>query len=55
MLCLPLLEQFGNLWASKRWLKTGDLGYIKKHPTLSLRHLYITGRLKDVIIVNGRN
>src|SRR5262249_25264154 len=31
------------------WLDTGDLGYVLD------RHLVITGRAKDLIIVNGRN
>ncbi|MBA3546715.1 MAG: fatty acyl-AMP ligase [Nannocystis sp.] len=31
------------------WLKTGDLGY------LSAGELYVCGRVKDLIIVNGRN
>jgi len=31
------------------WLKTGDLGFIKD------RALYITGRAKDIIFVNGLN
>ena len=31
------------------WLKTGDLGY------LASGNIYITGRAKDLIIVNGRN
>jgi len=30
------------------WLRTGDLGYF------SDGHLYVTGRLKDLLIVNGR-
>jgi fatty-acyl-CoA synthase len=31
------------------WYRTGDLGFIWGG------HLYVTGRLKDIIIVNGRN
>ncbi|MBU6430285.1 MAG: hypothetical protein KGR26_14820, partial [Cyanobacteria bacterium REEB65] len=31
------------------WLKTGDLGFIGDE------HLFVTGRLKDLIIRNGRN
>ena len=31
------------------WLRTGDLGYV------SHGELYVTGRLKDLIIINGRN
>nr|WP_255494821.1 acyl-CoA-binding protein [Luteibacter sp. Sphag1AF] len=31
------------------WLRTGDLGFIKDG------YLYVTGRMKDVIIVRGRN
>lgn len=31
------------------WLHTGDLGFIKDE------QVYITGRLKDLIIINGRN
>src|SRR6218665_1251319 len=30
------------------WLRTGDLGYF------SGGHLYVTGRLKDLLIINGR-
>lgn len=33
----------------RRWLRTGDLGGIAG------RRLYITGRNKDIVIVNGRN
>ncbi|SDO23786.1 condensation domain-containing protein [Pseudomonas jinjuensis] len=33
----------------RTWLRTGDLGF------LSERRLFITGRLKDVIIVRGQN
>ncbi|MFI7037215.1 fatty acyl-AMP ligase [Microbispora rosea] len=32
-----------------RWLRTGDLGFLLGG------QLYVTGRIKDVIIVNGRN
>ncbi len=31
------------------WLKTGDLGFINQD------ELFVTGRLKDLILVNGRN
>lgn len=31
------------------WLRTGDIGFIKDHA------LYITGRAKDIIFVNGQN
>lgn len=31
------------------WLHTGDLGFIRD------TQLYVTGRIKDVVIVNGRN
>ena len=31
------------------WLDTGDMGYLKKG------YVYIVGRAKDIIIVNGRN
>lgn len=32
-----------------KWMRTGDLGFMADE------QLYITGRLKDIIIVNGRN
>ncbi len=35
--------------AERRWLRTGDLGFLDGET------LYITGRIKDVIIVNGAN
>ncbi len=34
---------------SDRWLRTGDLGF------LQAGELYITGRIKDVLIIRGRN
>jgi acyl-CoA synthetase (AMP-forming)/AMP-acid ligase II len=33
----------------QNWYRTGDLGFVRDG------HLYVTGRLKDIIIVNGRN
>lgn len=35
--------------SGKEYLRTGDLGFVKG------QELYITGRLKDVIIIRGRN
>jgi glutamate-1-semialdehyde-2,1-aminomutase len=35
--------------SGKRWMRTGDLGF------LFAEQLYITGRLKDVIIIRGQN
>jgi len=45
---------FGNPEATARafrdgWIRTGDLGFILNRET------YVTGRIKDLIIVNGRN
>jgi acyl-CoA synthetase (AMP-forming)/AMP-acid ligase II len=47
-------ERFGGQTAEGEtvegpYLRTGDLGLIKD------RHLYVTGRRKDLVIVNGRN
>ncbi|WPG36184.1 non-ribosomal peptide synthetase [Variovorax sp. EBFNA2] len=35
--------------AGKRWLRTGDLGFVCDN------ELYVTGRIKDLIIVRGHN
>ena len=35
--------------ADRRWLRTGDLGFLLDG------HLYVTGRLKELLIVRGRN
>jgi len=37
------------------WLATGDLGFIEANSDTSDRHLCVTGRLKDLIIIRGRN
>ncbi|WP_067338045.1 AMP-binding protein [Stappia indica] len=42
-------ESFFDAADGVRWLRTGDLGGIAGE------HLYIAGRAKDLIIVNGRN
>lgn len=43
-------ETFGNeLNASGPYMRTGDLGFVWNN------HLFVTGRIKDLIIVNGKN
>jgi len=42
-------EATGNCLSEDRWLDTGDMGYMKKGS------LYIIGRIKDLIIINGKN
>jgi fatty-acyl-CoA synthase len=39
----------GEVLADDGWLNTGDLGYMVDG------HVFVTGREKDIIIVNGRN
>lgn len=36
-------------WDGRSYLRTGDLGFFRE------RHLFITGRIKDLIIIRGRN
>ena len=33
----------------RRWLRTGDLGFMRE------QHLYISGRMKDMIVLRGQN
>lgn len=42
-------KQMLSAYPGKTFLRTGDLGFIKE------QQLYITGRIKDVIIVRGEN
>jgi fatty-acyl-CoA synthase len=42
-------EETRRVLATDGWLNTGDLGYVVD------REIVITGRVKDLIIVNGRN
>ncbi|WP_432406648.1 AMP-binding protein [Wukongibacter sp. M2B1] len=42
-------EATGNLINKDGWLNTGDLGFIKDG------RLFVTGRAKDIIFVNGQN
>lgn len=42
-------QAFDNLADGSKWLRTGDLGYVNGNL------LYVTGRQKDIVIVNGRN
>jgi len=42
-------ETTGKVMMSGNWMDTGDLGFISEG------NLYLTGRHKDIIIINGRN
>jgi acyl-CoA synthetase (AMP-forming)/AMP-acid ligase II len=42
-------EIFGAELDDRRWLRTGDLGFVIRG------ELHVTGRIKDVIVVRGRN
>jgi acyl-CoA synthetase (AMP-forming)/AMP-acid ligase II len=43
------LETFENEYDGKKWMRTGDIGFLKDG------NLYVIGRLKDIIILNGVN
>ncbi|MCF2220315.1 amino acid adenylation domain-containing protein [Chryseobacterium sp. PS-8] len=38
-----------NIVISDKWVRTGDLGFMKNGS------LYVTGRMKDIIFINGQN
>ncbi|MBR8831078.1 MAG: 2-succinylbenzoate--CoA ligase [Chroococcopsis gigantea SAG 12.99] len=42
-------EETGNLFSGDGWIKTGDLGFLQD------ANLVITGRDKDIIIINAKN
>lgn len=46
---LESTNAFGTRCEGKSWLRTGDLGFLQEG------HLFITGRIKDLLIFDGRN
>ena len=50
----PLRDEAGGADGEK-WLYTGDLGYTITNESDGRREVFICGRLKDMIIVRGRN